>query len=226
MSIFKFSLFKMILVIIVSLVVVSCDDDNSSNNSNNINNTNNTNNTNTNNTNNTNLNNTNNTNSNNTNNTNLNNTNNTTPRNAAEIVVNIHDADLQKINIIEVTSGSNIMDCHFGILKTGSVPALVLCDGTKAFNAGNSVDFYDIDSIPQDAVFTEDDGTEYVMGTTWQDGGNGTAGFNMTQNVYILELPNGRYGKIEVLSAISGNVTFAVFADPDGTDNLTCEEPL
>lgn len=222
MSIFKFSLFKMVVVCFVSLVAISCDDDSSSNNSNNINNTNNTNNTNTNNTNNTNLNNTNNT-----NNTNSsNNTNNTTPRNASEIAVNIHDADLQKINIIEITSGANLMDCHFGILKTGSVPALVLCDGTKAFNAGNSVDFYDIDSIPQDAVFTEDDGTDYVMGTTWQDGGNGTTGFNMTQNVYILELPDGRYGKIEVLSAVAGIVTFAVFADPDSEDNLTCEEPL
>ncbi|MBN2772171.1 MAG: hypothetical protein JXR90_15875 [Spirochaetes bacterium] len=192
------------LVVSLIFLAASCDD------SSEVNNTNNVNNTNTNTTNNTNTN---------------NNTNNILPAEAKEIVVDIHSASLQKINIIEYTSDPNLMDCHFGIMKTGSGPNIVLCADTSVYNAGNTDDFYEINEIPEEAVFSVDDGANYAIGSSWRDGGVGSTGFHMTENIYIFELPDGRYGKMEVLSAIDGIVTFLVFSDPDGEDDLTCTEP-
>ncbi|MBU1221171.1 hypothetical protein KKF34_05215 [Myxococcota bacterium] len=203
-------------VLLISLIFLaaSCDDSSNDSITNNLNN-NNANNTNTNNTNN----------SNNTNTNNTNNTNNIQPTEAVEIVVDIHSASLQKINIIEYTSDPNLEDCHFGIMRTGSGPTIVLCADTLVYNAGNSADFYEINEVPEEAIFSIDDGANYAIGTSWRDGGVGSTGFNMTENVYIFELPDGRYGKMEVLSSIGGVVTFLVFSDPDGEDDLTCIEP-
>ena len=79
--------------------------------------------------------------------------------------------------------------------------------GVTAQSLGSAQDYPDVDEAPASGYQADDLVNEvYVIGDTWRNGGSGTTGFLMSENVYAVKLADGTYAKIEVLSAQSGEV--------------------
>ena len=97
-------------------------------------------------------------------------------------------------------------------------PNMKLGPGVTAQSLGNSQDYHDTDEAPAGGYQADDPGSEvYVIGDTWRAGGTGTTGFIMSENVYAVELADGTYAKIEVLSAQSGEIHVLCYRQADGS---------
>ncbi|MBT3221413.1 MAG: hypothetical protein HN348_20200 [Proteobacteria bacterium] len=101
-------------------------------------------------------------------------------------------------------------------------PHMVLGDGVTALSLGSADDYHDVTEAPETG-YEADDPTndDYVIGSTWRDGGAGSSGFSMSENVYVVKLADETYAKIEVLSAKSGEIHALCYLQPDGTQDIT-----
>jgi hypothetical protein len=105
-------------------------------------------------------------------------------------------------------------------------PNMHLGPGVTAQSLGNSQDYHAVSEAPADGYQSDDPGNGvYVIGSSWRNGGNGTVGFNMTENVYAVRLPNGTYAKIEILSAQGGTIHMLCYLQPDGSRDLSTTAP-
>jgi hypothetical protein len=128
-----------------------------------------------------------------------------------------------RINIRVMTHGDDLDDYDFIVAKNPTVgPVIVLGPGVTAQSLGNADDYHDVNEAPADS-YQADEGNDLVIGTSWRDGGSGSTGFYMTDNVYILKLDGNTYGKIEVLSAKQGKIDVMCYHQPDGSANIATE---
>ncbi len=93
--------------------------------------------------------------------------------------------------------------------KAPPTPAISLGDGVQVVNMG-PVGFHLVETAPQEGWVTS--GT---FDTDYQSGGSGSSGFEMSENVYVLRTADGRFGKVEILSAVSGVVTWRAYLQED-----------
>ncbi|MDA3864812.1 MAG: hypothetical protein PF689_13195 [Deltaproteobacteria bacterium] len=147
----------------------------------------------------------------------------TAPLEAVIVSVNLHGGGVQKVNFTNWETGSDADPCTISVMTSGDGPLIGLCPDVAAHNYGNEIDFYDVDSVPSEMEFTTDGTETYVIGDTWRDGGVGETGFTMSENVYLLHLPDNTYAKFEVLSAVNGLIEILAFRSND--TNLECEQP-
>jgi hypothetical protein len=97
-------------------------------------------------------------------------------------------------------------------------PNMKLGPGVTAQSLGSSQEYHNTDEAPADGYQGDDPGNEvYVIGDTWRDGGSGTTGFHMSENVYAVKLADGTYAKIEVLSAQSGEIHVLCYRQADSS---------
>jgi hypothetical protein len=112
----------------------------------------------------------------------------------------------------------------FELFSEGGGPAIRLGLNVTGLDNGNAADFHDVDAAPEGESYTGDNLSDYVIGNGFRNGGSGSEGFVMTQNVYILRRADGSYAKLEVLSARNGIFGFQVYHQPDGTTDLSTHE--
>jgi len=104
-------------------------------------------------------------------------------------------------------------------------PNLKLGPGVTAVNLGSDTDYHAVTEAPASGYEADDDtNMDWVIGNSWRSGGEGSTGFIMSENVYVLKLADGTYAKIEVLSAKSGAVHVLCYHQPSGTRDITTEE--
>lgn len=103
-------------------------------------------------------------------------------------------------------------------------PAIRLGMNVTGLDNGNAADFHDVDAAPEGESYMGDNLPDYVIGNGFRNGGSGSEGFVMTQNVYILKRADGSYAKLEVLSAKNGIFGFHIYHQPDGTTDLSTHE--
>ncbi|MBN2798053.1 MAG: hypothetical protein JXX28_02810 [Deltaproteobacteria bacterium] len=103
--------------------------------------------------------------------------------------------------------------------KAPPVPPISLGEGVEVVNLG-PVGFHEVDLGPAEGWVRS--GT---FDTDWQAGGQGSTGFVMSGNVYALRTPEGRYGKVEILSAQAGEVRWLAYLQEDADScNLRTQE--
>ncbi|MBN2357991.1 MAG: hypothetical protein JXR83_00965 [Deltaproteobacteria bacterium] len=101
-------------------------------------------------------------------------------------------------------------------------PCLQLGPGVAAKNLGSGADYHAVSEAPTDGYENDDPNTDfYVIGSSWRDGGTGTTGFHMTENVYAIKLADVTYAKVEVLSAQTGEVHVLCYRQPDGSQDIS-----
>ncbi len=114
----------------------------------------------------------------------------------------------------------------FELFAIGGGPGIRLGENVTGVNFGNATTFHNIDTVSQPTDFVADNDTDYVIGDSFRNGGSGSAGFVMTENIYLLKRADGSYAKLEVLSARSGVFGFRAYHLPGGgTDLATHADP-
>ena len=125
-----------------------------------------------------------------------------------------------RVNIREMTHGDDLADYDFIVAKNPTMgPMIMLGPDVSALDLGNGTDYHAVDEAPVDG-YQFDDGGTLVIGTSWRDGGTGQTGFDMTENVYVLKLADGSFGKIEVLVAIGGKIDVLCYHQADDSRNI------
>jgi len=103
-------------------------------------------------------------------------------------------------------------------------PSIYLGPNVVAQNLGDADSFLEVVESLEDG-FLEDDENGSVIGTAWESGGSGASGYEMSNDVYLLKLSSGRYGKIMVTSAKQGKITLDAYATETDSLDLTCAWP-
>ena len=107
------------------------------------------------------------------------------------------------------------------LAKVEDIDYILLGSGVKAQNLGNTDPFDDVTTAPTDG-YLEDEGSNYVIGTSWQEGGSCPSGWDCTDNIYAMKLADDTYAKFTVVSAQAGNFEFNVFKQVDSSTDLSC----
>jgi len=99
----------------------------------------------------------------------------------------------------------------------------------EGINLGNETGFHDIEEVPETGYEADGENLEdLIIGISYRDGGSGTTGYIMTDNVYALKLDYGeegvKYAKIQVLQAMGGEVHVLAFLQTDGTRDVWTQE--
>jgi len=98
-----------------------------------------------------------------------------------------------------------------------------LNEGVGAVNLGNEVTFHEVAVAPDDSEYTEDTATSSEIGNTWHDG-HGEGRLLVNGTIYAIKTHEGKYAKLEVLSAIAGTIEVRYFYQKDCSRNLATEE--
>lgn len=143
---------------------------------------------------------------------------------ATDLKFGLH-ANLVKCRIatLEVV-GQQETDYDFYVAHDDPVdnsPTIRLGPNVKAQNLGHDNDFHAVDTAP-DSGYLADEGDSLAIGSQWRTGGTGTTGYIMSEDIFVLELADGSYAKIEVLSAKAGEVHILVYRG-EGKDLSTTE---
>ena len=85
-----------------------------------------------------------------------------------------------------------------------------------AFSLGSDFDFHEESEAPVDG-YTADTDETLVIGQSFQVGGDGTAGYTMSEDIWIILLADGTYAKVEFLSAKSGVFEILAWLQTDGS---------
>jgi hypothetical protein len=106
-------------------------------------------------------------------------------------------------------------------------PFIKLGPGVSGLNLGNEKNFAEVVSAPTAGYITDegdnpDEGT-MVIGRDWYSGGQGSSGFEMSNNVYLLKLADGSFAKIMVNFAKKGEVIIDAFRPVDGSADISCK---
>jgi hypothetical protein len=102
--------------------------------------------------------------------------------------------------------------------KSGAGPWITLGKDVQAINLGAGMTFVQVMEAP-DAGYQDDPD---LIGGTWNNGGAGETGYEMSNNVYVLKLTDQTFAKLAVTSAKAGAVTFDAFHQGDGSRDLAC----
>lgn len=144
---------------------------------------------------------------------------------ASDITVDLHSANMFAYKLVDLTAHADYTgtDWDFSVTKAmPNPPTFLLGPGVTAVNLGSTTAYHDVNEAPETGY--DDDDPNAIIGISWQDGGSGTTGFQVTGNVYVLKLADGTYGKVEVISAQSGMVVVRAYRQADGTRNLATAE--
>ena len=145
-----------------------------------------------------------------------------TDRVAVDVTLLLHE-DQVKLRLFSMqVLGAAETDFDLYMAHDGPGPNLKLGPGVTGVNLGAATDYHDVDTAPADG-YAADDGTDFVIGIGFMDGGSGETGFIMTENVYVLKLADGTYAKVEVLSAAGGVVHVLCYHQPDGSTDIATE---
>jgi len=140
---------------------------------------------------------------------------------ASDLTVDLHAANLYAYQLADLSTQADYTgtDWDFSVTKAmPNPPTFLLGPGVTAVNLGSATAFHAVTQAPDTGY--DDDDPDPIIGISWQDGGSGTTGFQVTANVYVLHLADGTYAKVEVLSAQEGKVVVRVYRQADSTRNL------
>ena len=143
---------------------------------------------------------------------------------AVDVTLLLHE-DQVKLKLFSMqVLGAGATDFDLYMAHDGPGPNFKLGPGVTAINLGADADYHEVSQAPADGY--EADDSSYVIGTSFIAGGEGSTGYDMTENVYVLTLSDGTYAKVEVLSAVAGVVHVLCYHQPDGSRDLSTDSEI
>ena len=141
---------------------------------------------------------------------------------AVDVTLLLHSDQVKLVLHSLQVQGVDVTDFDLYMAHDGPGPNLKLGPGVTGVNMGSGTDYLDVAEAPADG-YVADEGTNYLIGTGFIAGGEGSSGYDMTENVYVLKLADGTYAKVEVLSAAGGVVHVLCYRQPDGSRDLATD---
>jgi hypothetical protein len=141
------------------------------------------------------------------------------PGEATVLTVNIHDASQWSLFMDTMTVSEGAGSGYHLLVTRNSGPFITLGTEVNGVNMGNEQGYHDITEAPEEGYVGDD--PEPLIGWGWKAGGSGSSGFDMTENVYVLALPDNTYAKVEVISANQGIVDILCYRQEDGSLDIT-----
>jgi hypothetical protein len=142
---------------------------------------------------------------------------------ATDVKLGLHDNEV-KIQLATMTVVGKEATTWDLYMAHDNGPNMYLGPGVTGQSLGSATKFHDVDTAP-DTGYEADDTTsgKLVIGISWRSGGSGTTGFTMNGNVYVVQLADKTYAKLEVLSAKSGEIHVLCYRQADGSKSLKTE---
>lgn len=150
------------------------------------------------------------------------------PGQANLLELSMHDG-LTRIYLTDMTVTDEDVDDYDLYVSHLDGPTFELGYHVEALNLGNELGFHEIEELPEDGYEPDGDGVDgLIIGTDYRTGGEGSTGFDMSEDVYALKLDFGdddvTYAKIQVLQAMAGEVHVLAYWQEDGSRYVGTEE--